>query len=130
MFETTWTQCQIPEDLYLRHCEDFVVTGKCYVLRDANITFILQVRSKFFMSLTYHHTPIHLQRYMNNKTRLFQNTDNYDISNLTILSQWSRGLRHRSAAAHLVRSWVRIPPGAWMFVVSVMCCQVEVSVTS
>ena len=25
----------------------------------------------------------------------------------------------RSKAAHLLRSWVRIPPGAWMFV----CCE-------
>ena len=33
--------------------------------------------------------------------------------------QWSRGLRLRSAAARLLRSWVRIPPGAWMFV----CCE-------
>ena len=33
-------------------------------------------------------------------------------------SQWPRGLRCMSAAAHLLRSWVRIPPGAWMFV----CC--------
>ena len=34
-------------------------------------------------------------------------------------SQWPRGLRRRSAAACLQRSWVRIPPGAWMFV----CCE-------
>ena len=34
-------------------------------------------------------------------------------------SQWPRGLRRRSAAAHLLRSRVRIPPGAWMFV----CCE-------
>ena len=34
-------------------------------------------------------------------------------------SQLPRGLRRRSAAARLLRSWVRIPPGAWMFV----CCQ-------
>ena len=33
-------------------------------------------------------------------------------------------------AARLLRSWVRIPPGAWMFVVSVVFCQVEVSATS
>ena len=33
-------------------------------------------------------------------------------------SQWPRGLRRRSATARLLRSWVRIPPGAWMFV----CC--------
>jgi len=34
-------------------------------------------------------------------------------------SQCPRGLRHRSAAARLLRSWVRIPPGAWMYV----CCE-------
>jgi len=34
-------------------------------------------------------------------------------------SQWPRGLRRRSAAARLLRLWVRIPPGAWMFV----CCE-------
>jgi len=28
----------------------------------------------------------------------------------------------RSAAAHLLRSWVRIPPGAWIFV----CCECRV----
>ena len=34
-------------------------------------------------------------------------------------SQWPRSLRRRSAAARLLRSWVRIPPDAWMFV----CCE-------
>ena len=34
-------------------------------------------------------------------------------------SQWPRSLRRRSAAPHLLRSWVRIPRGAWMFV----CCE-------
>jgi hypothetical protein len=42
-------------------------------------------------------------------------------------SQWPRVLRRRSAAAGLLRLWVRIPPGTWMSVVSVVCCQVEVS---
>ena len=37
-------------------------------------------------------------------------------------SQWRLGLRRRSAAARLLRSWVRIPPGAWMFV----CCECSV----
>ena len=37
-------------------------------------------------------------------------------------SQWRRGLRRRSAATHLLRSWVRIPPGAWIFV----CCECRV----
>ena len=31
-------------------------------------------------------------------------------------SQWPCGLRRRSSAARLLRSWVRIPPKAWMFV--------------
>ena len=44
-------------------------------------------------------------------------------------SQWPRDLRRRSSAARLLRLWVRIPPEAWMFVVSVVCCQVEVSAT-
>ena len=34
-------------------------------------------------------------------------------------SQWPRGLRRGSAAARLLGLWVRIPPGAWMFV----CCE-------
>ena len=29
--------------------------------------------------------------------------------------QWPRGLSRRCAAARLLRSWVRIPPGPWMF---------------
>ena len=34
-------------------------------------------------------------------------------------SQWPCGLRRRTAAAPLLKLWVRIPPGAWMFV----CCE-------
>jgi hypothetical protein len=34
-------------------------------------------------------------------------------------SQWPRGLRRGSAAARLLRLWVRIPPGSWT---SVVCC--------
>ena len=37
-------------------------------------------------------------------------------------SQWPRGLRRRSAATRLLRSWVRIPPQAWIFV----CCECRV----
>ena len=36
-------------------------------------------------------------------------------------SQWPSGQRRRSAAACLLRSWVQIPPGAWMFV----CCELS-----
>ena len=34
-------------------------------------------------------------------------------------SQWPRELGRSSTAARLLRSWVRIPPGTWMFV----CCK-------
>ena len=34
-------------------------------------------------------------------------------------SQWPRGLRRRSTAARLLRSWVRIPQEVWMSV----CCE-------
>ena len=44
-------------------------------------------------------------------------------------SQWPRGLRRRSAAACLLRSWVPIPPGGHGYL-CVVCCQIEVSATS
>src|SRR5215470_11817318 len=34
-------------------------------------------------------------------------------------SRWPRGLRRRPAATCLLRLWVQIPPGSWMFV----CCE-------
>jgi hypothetical protein len=37
------------------------------------------------------------------------------------------GLRRGSAAARLLRLWVRIQPRAFMYVVSAFCCKVEVS---
>ena len=43
----------------------------------------------------------------------------FTVHILVCRSQWPRGLRRRSAAARLLRSWVRIPPGAWVFV----CCE-------
>jgi hypothetical protein len=36
-------------------------------------------------------------------------------------SQWPRRLRRRSEAVRLLRAWVRIPTGAWMFVCCVCC---------
>jgi hypothetical protein len=45
-------------------------------------------------------------------------------------SQWPRGLRRGSTAARLLGLWVRIPPGhGCLSLVSVVCCQVEVSTT-
>jgi len=37
-------------------------------------------------------------------------------------SQWPRGIRRSSAANRLLRSWVQIPTGTWMFV----CCECSV----
>jgi hypothetical protein len=46
-------------------------------------------------------------------------------------SQWPGGLRRWSAAAHLQRLWDRVPKGAQMFVVRIVCVvRVEVSATS
>ena len=36
-------------------------------------------------------------------------------------SQWPRGVTCRSAVARLLRLWVRIPPGTWMFVSREYC---------
>jgi hypothetical protein len=36
-------------------------------------------------------------------------------------SHWSRSIRRWSKAARLVRLWVRIPPGSWIFVCCVCC---------
>jgi hypothetical protein len=48
---------------------------------------------------------------------------------LTSRSQWPRCLRGRFMAARLLWLSYRIPPGAWLSVVSVVCCQVEASAT-
>ena len=37
--------------------------------------------------------------------------------------------RRGCTAARLLGLWVRIPPGAWMSVLIVVCCQVDVSAT-
>jgi hypothetical protein len=65
-------------------------------------------------------------------TKLYLYTNSLDNCNvLTFNVPVLRGLRRKSAAARLLRLWVRIPPGAWMFVVvSFVCCQIEVSATS
>jgi len=58
-----------------------------------------------------------LREYLNAKV------ERENIFKLTIgnesRSHWQRGLRRRSTAARLLRSWFRIPPREWMFV----CCE-------
>ena len=87
---------------------------------------------QFFFFSTSGPTDIHLLSYhMGRNTRgfhflwawklnmYFSQINNFWGHNSTRLSRWPRGLRRRSAAARLLRFWVRIPPGAWMFV----CCK-------
>jgi len=58
-------------------------------------------------------------------------TKYFDIVKLLGRSPWPRCLRlSKAAAARLLRLWVWIARGAWTSVVSVVCCQVEVSATS
>ena len=45
---------------------------------------------------------------------------------MLVVTQWPRGLRRGSVAAHLLAWRVRITPGTWMSLVSGVCCQVEV----
>ena len=61
----------------------------------------------------------YLRCYINRQTQLCWSNILVLYSVLLSRSQWPRGLRRGSVAARLLRSWVRIPPGAWMFV----CCE-------
>jgi hypothetical protein len=51
------------------------------------------------------------------------------VNSVTCRSQWPSCLRQGSAADRLLGLRVRIPPVAWMSVVSVVFCQVEFSAT-
>jgi hypothetical protein len=53
-----------------------------------------------------------------------------DFKNYVIKSCRKYSWRRKCTAARLLGLWVWILPGAWMFVVSVVCCQLEVSATS
>ena len=50
------------------------------------------------------------------------NTHNRQTSMASVGFQPTISTGERPAAAHLLRSWVRIPPGAWIFV----CCECRV----
>ena len=69
----------------------------------------LQLGHDHFLSHTF-------QLFINCSTRYSY----FTISNMSYCrSQWPRGIKRRSLAARLLRLWVRIPPGAWIFV----CCE-------
>ena len=58
-------------------------------------------------------------RYTRNKTAINTHVQFAMLISAYSQSQWPRGLRRWSLAARLLRLWVRIPPGAWIFV----CCE-------
>ena len=84
---------------------------RIYCKRDVNYIILLQQQVSLTVTCDY---LLFLLFYV----PLYEST----IMLITIYycrSQWPRGLRRRSVAARLPRSWVRIPPGAWIFV----CCE-------
>ena len=89
------------------HCINWVLCRK-------GPTFILKKR--FIAQKVY--TACTMTSYKIVPLTNFNKYLHYDTSSR---SQWPRGLRRRSTAARLLRSWVRIPPRAWMFVLWVLC---------
>ena len=73
--------------------------------------------ARVFVELRIIFRHISLKHYLRLKWTNNNNDNNNNISSRR--SQWPRGLRRGSAAAHLLGLWVRILPGAWMSV----CCE-------
>ena len=71
-----------------------------------------------------------MQELLDNQFKIYFNEELNRINKYSLRSQCPRGLRRRSAAARLLRLWVRISLGLGCFsIVSVVCCQVEISAT-
>ena len=69
------------------------------------------------------HQPLQLSKENSNSNKSPTRCNSFPVYYPDVCqSQWPCGLKRRSAAAHLLRSWVRIPPEAWMFV----CCECRV----
>ena len=83
------------------------------------------------LSIGVRNTMIRWVVYLLRILKMFHGLMNNPVLITNCRSQWPRGLRRRSAAARLLRFWVRMPPGGMdVSVVGVVCCQVEVSATS
>jgi hypothetical protein len=76
----------------------------------SNYVFLPDIQNKFLQIFL-----ILLTRVIRHNNFIF----NHSNTNRARRSQRPRGLRRRSAAARLLRTWVQIPPGAWMF----FCCE-------
>jgi hypothetical protein len=91
---------------------------------------MLFVQKKFhvFIGTRYLYWTLWVEGRVNNRNvtdrrtrRSIQHFDSHDNILTACRSQSPRGLRRRSTAARLLRSWVRISPRAWMFVCCVCC---------
>ena len=119
------------KDTVLSSCFPFVVeyalpfvlgsftsaVGRLFFCLTVQFLFCLVPLSNFYLS-SYYSVSISLHR------PLFCSVSKSNVvlshySGSVCQSQWPRGLRRWSAAARLLRLWVLIPPGAWMFV----CCE-------
>jgi len=121
----------------------YVKTGQMYVFNISTVNVHLNFRIVSLRILHFSHRFIRgfskgiftgISRAIGNRHKAIVTCSRtafvYLGLSMMFLSRSPHGLRRRSAAAHLLRTWVRVPPGAWMFVVNVVCCQVEVSTTS
>ena len=90
--------------------------------------------SHFFLLIVHKTQAAYVSREQRRK-RTFHPSIFWRHSHISLLTttpfvcrfQWPRGLRRGSTAAYLLGLWVRIQPEAQVSVVSVVCCQVEVT---
>jgi hypothetical protein len=82
---------------------------------------LLGEKKTFYWDTKVTTRPIYIQQYIIVPSYLINNTHPcYYIHYIPFCrSQWPRGLGRSSAAARLLRLWVRIPQRAWTFV----CCE-------
>ena len=113
----------------MNFCLSWTLKVYCVVLNQLNPIFTLTLSF-----LTVYHNVVFITCRSSRWSFPFLSSNVFThFSSLPLMlcrSRWPRGLRRRFAATHQLGLWVRIPPGAWTFVVSVVCCQVEVSATS
>jgi len=84
------------------------------------VSFNRELLWEFILSWMLSFPPfLYLYLYIDYRHICIMHTDN---NYLMCRSLWPYGLRSRSAAARLLGFWVRIQPGAWMFV----CCDCRV----
>ena len=84
--------------------------------------YILSILVRFFF-ISFNGSKFHLFRTIHYSNHIAASIavlfELQSVYRFTGRSQWLSSLRRRSTAARLLRSWVRIPPRAWMFV----CCE-------